>query len=110
MNKVALIIGSGGIGTATAQKMVQKGIKVYSSYYDEKPNTAGINFFNVDVTSIDSIKEAFSRIILAEKKVDSNAIFLLNISFVSRYKAIVERAPNIIESNLLLISVIPNIL
>lgn len=70
MNKAALIIGgSGDIGAAIAQKMAQKGIKVYSSYYNEKPNTSHINFFNIDVTNIDSTKEAFSKI-LDEQKID----------------------------------------
>lgn len=70
MNKVALIIGGGGIGTVIAQKMATEGIRVYSSYYNEKPNISFINFFHVDVTNADSVKGAFSQIILVEKKID----------------------------------------
>lgn len=70
MDKVAVIIGGdGGIGTAIAQKMVSKGIKVYSSYYNDKPNTPHIIFFNMDVTDFDSTRRAFSKI-LNKQKID----------------------------------------
>lgn len=71
MNKTALIIGGNGdIGSAIAQKMVQRGMKVYASYYGEKPDTPSINFFPIDVTNLDSVAGAFSQI-LTEQKIDS---------------------------------------
>ncbi|NQT45936.1 MAG: SDR family oxidoreductase [Candidatus Omnitrophica bacterium] len=68
MNKTAVVIGgSGGIGTAVSEKMIQKGIKVYSSYQKEKPNNPDINFFKVEINEIDSVKGEFSKILDKEK-------------------------------------------
>lgn len=70
MNKTALIIGgSGDIGTAIAHKMTQKGIKVYSSFYDKKSVTPGINFFHLDITDVDSVKKEFSQT-LSKQNID----------------------------------------
>lgn len=71
MNKVACIIGSGGIGKTVAQKMTKEGWRVYATYYDKKPKIPGINILQADVTSIDSVAKAVSQIILTEKKVDA---------------------------------------
>jgi len=71
MNKKTAVIigGSGGIGTAIAKKMVQKGTRVYSSYHKGKPTDSDINFFKMDITDSDSVKREFSKII-DEQKID----------------------------------------
>ena len=68
--KTAVIIGgSGGIGTAISQKMLQKDIKVYSSYFKQKPKSSNINYFEIEITDIDSVRSAFSKI-LTEQNID----------------------------------------
>ena len=71
-NKAALIIGgSGGIGAEIARQMADKGIKVYSSYYNGQtaPQQASVSSFPIDVTDSLSVQNALSKI-LKERQID----------------------------------------
>lgn len=70
MAKVVVITGgSSGIGRATAEYYVQSGYRVYElSRHGE--NQDGITHLTCDVTSKDSVGDAISSVLSAEKKID----------------------------------------
>lgn len=71
MPKVVLITGaSSGIGKASADYLSKKGFKVYGTSRKMVANNSGFTMLQMDLTSKDSIKQAVTKVLEEEKKID----------------------------------------
>ena len=71
MSKVVFITGaSKGIGKVTAEYLLQKGYKVYGSGRNPKPELYNFHLIPMDVTNIDSVKNAIQFILDKEGRID----------------------------------------
>lgn len=75
MNKVALITGgTGGIGSAIAEKLAENNIKVYATYRGQQKyremNLQQSNFIKCDITSKEEVEHLIEGIIQDSQKID----------------------------------------
>ena len=76
MDKIALVIGSGGIGIEVSKTLVNKGMKVCLSYNKNSPeeklnNVQSIKLYNINVKEKETIAKTISDIIEKNGKIDS---------------------------------------
>ena len=71
MKKVILITGiSSGFGKQTARLLAEKGHKVYGTIRKEADSRYSVIYLKMDLTDIDSIKEAVASVLENEGRID----------------------------------------
>jgi short-subunit dehydrogenase len=71
MEKIILITGiSSGFGRQTAKLLAENGHKVYGTVRKESVREEGVNYLQMDLTDIESIKKAVSTVIESEGRID----------------------------------------
>ncbi len=70
-DKIAVIIGaSRGIGLTTAELFLKEGAKVIGTYNNTKPSNDKIDFYKLDITNRDDVKQFVDDVIKKYEKID----------------------------------------
>jgi 3-oxoacyl-[acyl-carrier protein] reductase len=70
-DKVAIVIGaSRGIGLETAKLFLKEGAKVIGTYNNTSPDVKEIDFYKLDITNRDEVKEFVDKIVKKYEKID----------------------------------------